>query len=88
MFLLNKCFNMRFFFFFLKRDLITHKLTYSKTVRSDIFGALLGVIVGSIVSYLSLCILGGCSVDLADLTIFCWYCVLLLCLLMLVSSQL
>lgn len=64
---------MRFFFFFLKKEITTHKLSYSKTMKSDVFAAFLGAIVGAAVSWISLAVLGGCSVDLSDLTVVCWY---------------
>lgn len=59
---------MRFVLFFIKRDVTTHKLTYSKTTKGDVFGALFGVIVGAFCGYLALSSLGGSSVDLSDLT--------------------
>lgn len=45
-----------------------HKIRYSKTLKGDLAGALLGLIAGLFVGYLALSSVGSVSIDLADLT--------------------
>jgi len=60
--------------FVLKRDLLLHKLRYSKTLKGDLGGAFLGMCSGLFVGYLSLSMSGTCSIDLSDLTTLVSYC--------------
>lgn len=59
--------------FFLKRELLLHKLRYSKTLKGDWAGAFLGLVISIFVGYLSLASLGASSIDLMDLVILFWY---------------
>ncbi len=52
----------------LRREVGVHKLRYSKTLRADWAGALLGAICGLFVGYLGLASVGAVAVDLSDLT--------------------
>lgn len=53
----------------LRREPLYHKLQYSKVPKFDVAAAVLGVIVGAFVVYLSLCTLGSAGADLSDLTV-------------------
>jgi hypothetical protein len=53
----------------LRREPLYHKLQYSKVPKFDVAAAVLGVIVGAFVVYLTLCTLGSAGADLSDLTI-------------------
>lgn len=64
---------MRVIIFFLKRQKLTHKLTYSKTMKSDVVVALFASIISLFVGYLALNSIGGSSVDLYDIFIVFWY---------------
>lgn len=64
---------MRILIFFLKRQKLTHKLTYSKTMKSDIVVALFALIISLFIGYLALSSLGGSSVDMYDLFVLYWY---------------
>jgi len=57
----------------LRREPLYHKLQYSKVAKFDVAAAVLGVIVGAFVVYLSLCTLGSAGADLSDLTVLVWY---------------
>jgi hypothetical protein len=57
----------------LRREPLYHKLQYSKVPKFDVAAAILGVIVGAFVVYLSLCTLGSAGADLSDLTVLVWY---------------
>jgi len=59
--------------FMLRREPLYHKLQYSKVPKFDVAAAVLGVIVGAFVVYLSLCTLGSGGADLTDLTVVVWY---------------
>lgn len=52
----------------LRRDVITHKLGYSKTIKEDPAAAILALIVSLLVGYLGLGCVGSMSVQLLDLT--------------------
>lgn len=52
----------------LRREVLVHKLRYSKTLRADWAGALLGAICGLFVGYLGLASVGAVAVELGDLT--------------------
>lgn len=58
-----------FVFFMLKRESTPHKLRYSKTLKADAAGAVLGLITGLFVGYLALSSVGACAIDLSDLTV-------------------
>lgn len=64
---------MSHFFFTLRRDVLVHKLRYSKTIKGDWAGAFLGLCFGLLVGYIALASLGACSIDLADLTLFIFF---------------
>lgn len=53
--------------FILKKNTLTHKLQYAKTLKGDWAGALFGCIVSIIVGYIALSTFGGFSVDMVDL---------------------
>lgn len=52
----------------LRRDVATHKLRYTKTLRADWAGAFFGAVVGLFVGYLGLSSVGAVSIDLSDLS--------------------
>ena len=60
-------------FFVLRRDKVSHKLRYSKTLKGDSMGAFLGLVIGLFIGYLSLASVGACSVDFQDLTTLLYY---------------
>jgi len=60
-------------FYALRREPLYHKLQYSKVPKFDVAAAILGVIVGAFVVYLSLCTVGSAGADLSDLTVLAWY---------------
>lgn len=60
-------------FYTLRREPLYHKLQYSKVPKFDVAAAILGVIVGAFVVYLSLCTVGSAGADLTDLTTLVWY---------------
>jgi hypothetical protein len=62
--------------FLLKREPLYHKLQYSKTPKFDASAAAFGVILGAFVVYFGLSCVGSMSIDLTDLTVFCWYLVI------------
>jgi hypothetical protein len=62
--------------FLLRREPLYHKLQYSKVPKFDVAAAILGVVIGAFVVYMSLCSLGSSSADLSDLTCLCWYLVI------------
>ena len=64
---------MRYIIFFLKKIKNTHKLYYSKTMKSDAVAATSAVLLSLCVGYISLNSLGGSSIDLYDLNIFIVY---------------
>lgn len=64
---------MKILIFFLKRQKLTHKLTYSKTMKSDVVVALFALIISLFIGYLALSSLGGSSVDMYDLFVLYWY---------------
>lgn len=53
--------------FIFKKNTLTHKLQYAKTLKGDWAGALFGCIVSIIVGYIALSTFGGFSVDMVDL---------------------
>jgi hypothetical protein len=63
-------------FYALRREPLYHKLQYSKVPKFDVAAAILGVIVGAFVVYLSLCTVGSAGADLSDLTTLVWYVVI------------
>jgi len=64
---------MFFIFFILKKDKLLHKIQYSKTIKADPSGALLGLIVGLFCGYLTLASIGASSIDLTELTCILYY---------------
>jgi uncharacterized membrane protein len=64
---------MKILIFFLKRQKLTHKLVYSKTMKSDFFVAILAIIISLFVGYLALNSVGGSSVNIYDLFVYFWY---------------
>lgn len=56
-------------FYVLRREPLYHKLQYSKVPKFDVAAAILGVIVGAFIVYLSLCTVGSAGADLSDLTV-------------------
>ena len=53
--------------FILKKNSLTHKLQYAKTLKGDWAGALFGCIMSIVVGYIALSTFGGFSVDMVDL---------------------
>lgn len=64
---------MFYIIFFLKKIKTTHKLYYSKTMKSDSVSAASAVLLSLFVGYISLNSLGGSSIDLYDLNILILY---------------
>lgn len=64
---------LNLYFFLLKRESYYHKIQYSKVFKHDISAAILGVVFGAFVVYLSLNTLGSGSPDLSDLSTLLWY---------------
>lgn len=64
---------MKLIIFILRNSVNLHKLQYSKTIKSDIYGALFGLLVSVVVGYLTLATFGGCSLDLTDLMVLVYY---------------
>ena len=60
---------MLFYVYIIGCEPTTHKLTYSKTIKGDIFGASLGLLISLVVAYLGFNTLGGVSVCLNDLVV-------------------
>lgn len=63
--------------FFLKKEKLTHKLLYSKTIKSEPLVALLGVFFGAFFVYISLNIFGFSGVNLDELSVLFSYILLL-----------
>jgi hypothetical protein len=55
--------------FLVRREPLYHKLQYAKTPKFDPAAAILGVVVGAFVGYMTLSSVGSVSVDLTDLTL-------------------
>lgn len=68
---------MKIIIFFLNRVKVVHKLLYSKTMKSDIIVAFVGLLLSLFVAYLSLNSIIGSSIDIYDLCIFFWYVIIL-----------
>jgi hypothetical protein len=66
--------------FALRREPLTHKLRYSKTIKGDFAAAFLGAVIGLFAGYLTLSSLGGSAIDLADLTTLAAYLIVALCI--------
>jgi len=54
--------------FAIRRDILLHKLRYSKTIKGDSSAALFGMLVALFIGYLTLASLGGSAIDMSDLT--------------------
>jgi uncharacterized protein YacL len=61
---------MKIIIFFLNRVKVVHKLLYSKTMKSDVIVAFVGLLLSLFVAYLSLNSIVGSSIDIYDLCIF------------------
>lgn len=68
---------MKIIIFFLNRVKVVHKLLYSKTMKSDIIVAFVGLLLSLFVAYLSLNSIIGSSIDIYDLCIFFWYVIII-----------
>lgn len=68
---------MKIIIFFLNRVKVVHKLLYSKTMKSDVIVAFVGLLLSLFVAYLSLNSIVGSSIDIYDLCIFFWYVIII-----------
>jgi hypothetical protein len=55
--------------FLLRREVVCHKLQYSKVPKYDSSAAILGTVVGAFGGYLALATVGSGGTDLTDLTV-------------------
>jgi len=69
---------MKLLLFFVGRIKLLHKLTYSKTMKSDIVVAFFSLIISLFIAYLSLNSIVGSSIDLYDIFLFLWYILIIL----------
>jgi hypothetical protein len=68
-----KTYSYRQLWFFLRREPYYHKIQYSKTPKFDVAAAVLGVVSGAFLGYLSLSSLGSAGADLTDMSVLFWY---------------